>query len=85
MMPNLVPKNEGDDGSGTSGASKSINSLQADVGNSRKLFAADLDKLQKAYEEKIRTKCEKIAKLQSQKRILEEKKDKIQSLKAWSS
>ena len=56
MMPNLIPKNEADDGS--SDAPMSINSLKAVV-------ATDLDKIGKAYEDKIRAKCEEIAKLRT--------------------
>ena len=58
MMPNLVPKIEPDDRPSDSSVAMSINSLKAAV-------ATDLDKLQKAYEDKIRTKCEEIAKLRT--------------------
>ena len=79
MMSNLVPKNQGDDGpsgSGrTSSASVSINSLKAVVGNSLRLVTTDLDKLQKAYEEKIRSKRGKIARLKTELENLKRERD----------
>ena len=67
MIPNLVPKAEPENPSG-SNAPLSINSLKA-------LVANDMNKLEKAYEDQLKAKCEEITKLNNEKADLRLERD----------